>query len=409
MKSTHNPDRFMADLRQILSQGRKRIGFLVGAGAPMSIRVDADRKVDPNGKPLIPGINELTSTAVAGLTPEQDKAVGVARGMIGDGATIETILSQLRLMERALGDERIAGLNGAEYAQLAKVICANIGRIVGPELPIDRCGYNELVGWISGTQRTNPVEIFTTNYDLLFEDSFERVRAPYFDGFSGGHAPFFDPVTVACDDLPARWSRLWKLHGSLGWAVEGNAVVRGRGRAATELVYPDHLKYDLTQKQPYSSLFERLKRFLLTPDTLLVTTGFSFRDAHINAVLDEALAGNANSAVFAFQYQKLADEEPACSLAYARPNLSVYAADGAVINGVAGEWRPGELQKNWSDIRASFWGARRAGESPAFLLGDFQHLARFCALAQATDIQHAAPAVPDPASLPASTPIVPTA
>ncbi|WP_339348263.1 SIR2 family protein [uncultured Sphingomonas sp.] len=392
MKSTHNPDRFMADLRQILSQGRKRIGFLVGAGAPMSIRVDANRKVDPTGKPLIPGINELTTAAVAGLTPEQEQAVGVARAMIGDGATIGTILSQIRLMERALGTERIAGLNGADYAELGKVICANIGKIVGPELPIDRCGYNELVGWISGTQRANPVEIFTTNYDLLFEDSFERVRAPYFDGFSGGHAPFFDPVTVACDDLPARWSRLWKLHGSLGWAIEGNAVVRGRGRAATELVYPDHLKYDLTQKQPYSALFERLKRFLLTPDTLLVTSGFSFRDAHINAVLEEALAGNANSAVFAFQYQNLANEEPACSLAYARPNLSVYAADGAVINGVAGDWRPGELQKNWSDIRASFWGPRIAGESACFLLGDFQHLARFCALAQATDIQQTPPA-----------------
>ena len=392
MKSTHNPDRFMADLRQILSQGRKRIGFLVGAGAPMSIRVDANRKVDPTGKPLIPGINELTTAAVAGLTPEQEQAVGVARAMIGDGATIGTILSQIRLMERALGTERIAGLNGADYAELGKVICANIGKIVGPELPIDRCGYNELVGWISGTQRANPVEIFTTNYDLLFEDSFERVRAPYFDGFSGGHAPFFDPVTVACDDLPARWSRLWKLHGSLGWAIEGNAVVRGRGRAATELVYPDHLKYDLTQKQPYSALFERLKRFLLTPDTLLVTSGFSFRDAHINAVLEEALAGNANSAVFAFQYQNLANEEPACTLAYARPNLSVYAADGAVINGVAGDWRPGELQKNWSDIRASFWGPRIAGESACFLLGDFQHLARFCALAQATDIQQTPPA-----------------
>ena len=28
----HNPDRYMADLRQILSQGRKRIGVLIGAG-----------------------------------------------------------------------------------------------------------------------------------------------------------------------------------------------------------------------------------------------------------------------------------------------------------------------------------------------------------------------------------------
>lgn len=388
MNSTHNPDRFMADLRQILSQGRKRIGFLVGAGAPMSVRIDGNRYVSAVGEPLIPGIDELTTSALGGLSEAQTAAIAALKEQLGDKATIETILSQLRLLEKALGAQSIGGLDGPAYAELARTICRNIGAIVGPELPVDRCGYNELIGWISGTQRAKPVEIFTTNYDLLFEDAFEQMRAPYFDGFSGGHAPFFDPATVACDDLPPRWSRLWKLHGSLGWAIEGGSVVRGRGRNATELVYPDHLKYDLTQKQPYSALFERLKRFLLTPDTLLLATGFSFRDSHINAVLDEALAGNANSAIFAFQYQTLAQEEPACNLAYARPNLSVYASDGAVINGVKGSWRPGELQKNWADIRASFWGPRWEGQPASLLLGDFQHLARFCALSQATDIIH---------------------
>ena len=32
--SVHNPDQYMASLRQIIAQGRKRIGLLVGAGAP---------------------------------------------------------------------------------------------------------------------------------------------------------------------------------------------------------------------------------------------------------------------------------------------------------------------------------------------------------------------------------------
>jgi hypothetical protein len=41
LDTVHNPDRFMADLRQILSQGRKRIGILIGAGGPLSVRVDA--------------------------------------------------------------------------------------------------------------------------------------------------------------------------------------------------------------------------------------------------------------------------------------------------------------------------------------------------------------------------------
>jgi hypothetical protein len=141
-------------------------------------------------------------------------------------------------------------------------------------------------------------------------------------------------------------------------------------------------------------MFERLKNFLLTPDTLLLTIGFSFRDAHVCAVLGEALAANANASVFAFQYQHLDSEEAACRLAYDHPNLSVYAADGAVISGITGDWRPGELPKNWEEIRRSFWAARGSESSAKFLLGDFNRFTRFCALAQATDLVSQEPATP---------------
>ena len=50
----HNPDRYMADLRQILSQGRKRIGLLLGAGAPTAIRVDGNGLIlEDGGHPLM--------------------------------------------------------------------------------------------------------------------------------------------------------------------------------------------------------------------------------------------------------------------------------------------------------------------------------------------------------------------
>lgn len=376
----------MSDLRQILSQGRKRIGLLIGAGAPLAVRVDDNGGLSAKGRALIPGVEELTRLALDGLEDNHAVAAKAIRDGLGASANIETILSRVRLLEQALGKTLVEGLDSEGYRQLGKAICEKIGGLVGATLPAQRNAYTELVSWVSGTVRPHAVEIFTTNYDLLFEEAFERARAPYFDGFSGGSVPFFDPVTIAGDDLPSRWSRLWKLHGSLGWSLEAGGVVRGGGRKAAQLVYPDHLKYDLTQKQPYSALFERLKQFLLTPDTLLLTSGFSFRDAHICAVLDEALAMNANAAVLAFQFQALKDEEPACRIAFDRPNLSVYASDGAVISGVQGKWRPGELPKNWAEIRATFWGRRWDSESPVFLLGDFAALTRFCALSQATDL-----------------------
>lgn len=377
----------MSDLRQILSQGRKRIGLLVGAGAPMSIRVNSEGLlVLEGGQSLMPGVEALTAQAIEALEGQQRGAAEAIRAELGASANIESILTRIRLLQQALGPAQVHGLDAEGYKALGAEICKKIGEVVGAKLPQERNPYTELVSWVSGTLRSHAVEIFTTNYDLLFEEAFERSRASYFDGFSGGHLPFFDPVSVASDDLPPRWSRLWKLHGSLGWALEGDSVVRGRGRTASQLVYPDHLKYELTQKQPYSALFERLRQFLLTPDTILLATGFSFRDAHICAVLDEALAMNANAAVMAFQYMPLASEGAACKLAYERPNLSVYASDGAVIGGVKGIWRPGDPPKNWGDIRATFWGSRTPSEPNGFLLGDFALLTRFCALAQATEM-----------------------
>ena len=386
MESVHNPDRFMSDLRQILSQGRKRIGFLVGAGAPMAIRVDSGGHLDDNGKPLIPGVDKLTQSVLADFPEPARTAIATIQIDLGDNSNIETILSQIRLLEKAIGSSVVMGLDGPAYGKLAKDICRNIGKIVGAYLPDERCAFNELVSWVSGIQRSNPVEIFTTNYDLLFETAFEMARRPFFDGFSGGNRPFFDSVTVASNDLPPRWSRLWKLHGSLGWALEDGSVVRKGGRESAQLVYPDYLKYDLTQKQPYASLFERLKQFLLTPDTILLATGFSFRDAHICAVIDEALAQNSNTALLAFQYLSLDAEEPARGLAYNHPNFSVYASDGAVIGGIPGTWRPGDIPKNWAEIRSTFWGAARTGEPSSFLLGDFSRFARFCAQAQSSDL-----------------------
>ncbi|MBY5537710.1 SIR2 family protein [Rhizobium leguminosarum] len=380
----------MADLRQVLSQGRKRIGILIGAGAPLSVRVK-DGKLDPEGAPLIPGVENLTTSAIEGLTGVDKTAVDAIRAGLPDGGNIEGILSKIRLLQTALGEAKVNDLDSDGYRELGARICQAIGHIVGAKLPDERSAYHELVSWISGAQRPHAIELFTTNYDLLLETAFEEARTPYFDGFSGGHAPFFDPVTVAGDDLPPRWARLWKLHGSLGWKIQNNRVVRSGGHDCNELIYPDHLKYDLTQKQPYAALFERLKRFLMSPDTILLTSGFSFRDAHINAVLDEALAVNANSALMAFQFGDLGEEGPACALGYERPNVSVYAGDGAVISGVAGKWQLGDPPKNWGEIRSSFWGQRWGSGDPKFLLGDFATFCRFLALSYTSDMVKTAP------------------
>ena len=386
--TVHNPDQYMADLRQILSQGRKRIGLFIGAGAATAIRVNDDHQIVMNGgRPLIPDVAGLTTTVISGLCPTDQRVIDALKPDIGGVVNIESILTKTRRLAQVIGTSPIHDFDGDAYAQLGQRICEAIGAQVSSHLPTGLNPYSDLVSWIAGTQRLDAVEIFTPNYDLLIEEAFERARIAYFDGFSGSHRPFFDPASVLSEELPPRWSRLWKLHGSLGWKVSGDSVVRTGDRNTTELIYPDHLKYDQVNRLPYSALFERLRRFMTTPDTLMICSGFSFSDAHICAVMDESLAVNAHTAVLAFQYNELSKEEVATTIAQSRPNLSVYASDAAVINGVAGPWRPGQTPTNdWQSIRGTFWGVDRPDGPEYFQLGDFVMLARFLALIQAQEM-----------------------
>jgi hypothetical protein len=389
----HNPDQYMASLRTIIAQGRKRVGLLVGAGAPAGM-AHAD-----GSRPLIPAVAGLTEKVLAAIEPKYGAQIA---GLKADLAKhdIETLLSRIRSLSGVIGKTKINDLDGDGYRTMAETICAEIGRIVQVRLPTGTNAYSELVNWITGAPRPHAVEIFTTNYDLLFEEAFERARAPYFDGFSGAREAFFDPASISSDQLSPRWTRLWKLHGSLGWkANEHGEVVRTGQSDATHLVFPEHLKYDQTQKAPYAALLDRLRTFLTTEDTLLISIGFSYADAHIAARIDEALAANPAASVFAFQFQTIGNETCAAELALRRPNFSVYARDKAVISGVEADWlAPSELPaKDWGPIRNSYWASPAAGGMPEFKLGAIEEFSRFFASSrspQAFNVPVAAPAEP---------------
>lgn len=386
--AVHDPDKYMDDLRQILSQGKKRIGLFIGTGASAAVRVNGEGKLDEKGNPLIPDVMGLTDLVVKSLEQTDRSIVDAILPELDDNPNIETILTKIRRLSQAIGVAEVYGLNGEAYKKLAERICKKIGEIVSPPLPEGHNPFTDLVSWIGGTYREHPVEIFTPNYDLLIEEAFEREHLPYFDGFSGAHRPFFDPASISEDSLPARWARVWKIHGSLGWKIHQNTIIRTGKRDATGLIYPEHLKYNQIARQPYSALFERLRSFLMTPDSLLLCSGFSFSDAHITAVLDEALASNAHTAVLAFQYKPLEEEPLAVNLACHRANMSVYAPDGAVISKVQGKWRFEQtMVSGWDSIRRTFWSSEGGENGGRFLLGDFAKMARFFALAQSSGLK----------------------
>lgn len=392
MASVYNPDQYMASLRTIIAQGRKRIGLLIGAGGPAGMA-----KAD-GSYPLIPAVAGLTNLVLEALDKEFGAQFAALKSELSQH-DIEAILSRVRSLAKVIGKSKVHNLDGEGYDKLSDRICAEIGKVVDARLPSHGSAYADLVSWITGVSRQHPIEIFTTNYDLLLEEALEAVRAPYFDGFTGGREPFFDPVSIANNDLPSRWTRLWKLHGSLGWCKgEREEVIRSGKSSATHLVFPEHLKYDQTQKAPYTALLDRLKAFLSTDDTLLISIGFSFADAHVAARISDGLASNPSASVFAFQFKNLADEAAATDLASRLPNFSVYSRDKAVMNGVAGPWiLPTDLpSKDWGPIRASYWGQPDPSAPEQFLLGAIEPFARFFASSRSVQAFSAITAPPAP-------------
>jgi len=369
MTTVHNPDQYMYDFKHILTHGKKKIGILIGAGAPVSINVGNEE-----WKPLIPDIAGLTAKVKSKLDTSDLQVYETLEDEI-PGCNLELVLSRIRSLSEVIGASQVNGYDSTQYTNLALNICRIIKSVVSASLPKGESPYSNLVSWVNGINRDHAVEVFTTNYDLLLEEAMELAKTPYFDGFSGSRVAFFDPSSISSNDLPPRWIRLWKLHGSINWSKNSNGeITRSLGDEDGTMVYPSHIKYDQTQSAPFSSLFDRLKSFLLEPDTILITTGFSFADAHISAKLDECLSENPSASILAFQYKNVEDEICAKSLAIRRPNLSVYCKDGAVINGIHAKWKLGEEPtKNWKIIRDEYW------NNNAFTLGDFAEFARFLA------------------------------
>lgn len=323
-------------LRAALEQEKKPLGFLIGAGAPMSIR--------SNGEPLIPGLEALTAKVRSDLDPTYADAISKLIGHLPseDAQNLEALLNYVRSLAALPGTEDIRGISVDVLSKLDSEICKVVRTHVDQILPLGDTPYFALALWIGAVRRLVPTQIFTTNYDLLMEQALERQRVAYFDGFMGSREPSFDLQAIEEDSLPNRWTLLWKLHGSINWSQDtsGNVVRRPAHAhdASSALVYPSHLKYDQSRRLPYLAMMDRLKAFMRRPGAILVTSGFSFRDQHINEVLDQSLRTNPTASVHGLLYGPLNDYSDAVTLAESLPNLLLLADDAAVVGSQRSDW-----------------------------------------------------------------------
>jgi hypothetical protein len=172
-----------------------------------------------------------------------------------------------------------------------------------------------LLSFASRAASRERLNLFTTNYDRLIEYGCDLTGLRVVDRFVGVLTPVFRASRLNIDlhyNPPGirgepRYLegviRLFKLHGSLDWRLEGKNIRRyGVPLGASSdhpdipkepldsvMVYPNAAKDVETSEFPYAELFRDFAAATCRPNSVLVTYGYGFGDDHINRVIHNML------------------------------------------------------------------------------------------------------------------------
>ena len=156
------------------------------------------------------------------------------------------------------------------------------------------------------------LQLFTLNYDTLFEQAAEAYTATVIDGFAFARNPVFNGANFDLDIVKREKNRiqhnenyeekvfqLYKLHGSLDWRKDTTTerIIRVQDiKAGGETIFipPSVHKFEQSYDMPYFEMMSRFQQSLRRENTTLVIIGYSFSDNHINRAIVEALHSNLN-------------------------------------------------------------------------------------------------------------------
>jgi hypothetical protein len=131
---------------------------------------------------------------------------------------------------------------------------------------------------------------------------------------------------------------------------------------------------------PYLAMVDRLRAFLRQDSAVLITSGFSFRDNHLNEIIVQGLQGNATSVAYALLHGKLQRYSQLEKIAQNRSNLIVLALDSGIIGTRTYSWPTSRDAKSCADSIAVEWldnVAKPGFKDAQFTLGNFATLADF--------------------------------
>jgi hypothetical protein len=90
---------------------------------------------------------------------------------------------------------------------------------------------------------------------------------------------------------------LYKMHGSVTWQLEGREIKKLDKSQIKEddeplLIYPNASKFEESYQMPFYEMISRFQISLRATNTTLMIIGYSFGDAHVNRMIEEAVDSN---------------------------------------------------------------------------------------------------------------------
>lgn len=246
-------------------------------------------------------LQELAAFCKYNISVEIRQADGTTK--LNSAFNLEDFLSDLIAYEKYVPDNIRDKYNDTK-SKIFELIVSNTSY----EYNNNDLKHSGFINTLSHLVRTpSKLTIVTTNYDTLIEDAADSIGYTVMDGFSFSHRPYFDSdmfewnLVKDIENIKTRELEykkniinLLKLHGSLTWERDSNGI-RRKEKADVKnpiMIFPSSNKYMQSYQDPYFELFTKFQELLKRPNTLLITTGFSFADNHISQMIIQAIIHN---------------------------------------------------------------------------------------------------------------------
>lgn len=245
------------------------------------------------------GIDKELGTNAEQMTPEASGICTKVRYTELEDPNIEHFLSACDAYQVVFDDTEV----GNFISQVKSNVLAQCSNFLDLE-DSDISTYTELLRKLAKRRVRDPrLKVFTTNYDMCFENASSELGMMVVDGFSYTRKRRFDGQYFNYDVVDRNKDeqnfiqgviQLFKLHGSVSWERDGANVFETQAPSPENacLVYPAKGKYQQAFIQPHLELLSRFFEYLRQPNGCLVVSGFGFNDDHLSEPIISAVKSN---------------------------------------------------------------------------------------------------------------------